>query len=97
MLFMEEKIFTIEEQYNNQYNKIYAQCPLRFVLRVQEAITLPMYGLVGGGVSHQRVTPLQFCEHGVKTGACVYQEDVLQGVVKPLNTTVFSGQKQIFQ
>jgi len=27
----------------------------------------------------------------------VYQEDVLQGVVKPLNTTVFSGQKWVFQ
>jgi inhibitor of nuclear factor kappa-B kinase subunit alpha len=27
----------------------------------------------------------------------VYQEDVPQGVVKPLNTTVFSGQKWVFQ
>jgi len=27
----------------------------------------------------------------------VYQEDVLQGVVKPLNTTVFNGQKWVFQ
>jgi inhibitor of nuclear factor kappa-B kinase subunit alpha len=27
----------------------------------------------------------------------VYQENVLQGAVKPLNTTVFSGQKWIFQ
>jgi len=27
----------------------------------------------------------------------VYQEDVLQGVVKPLNTTFFSGQKWVFQ
>ena len=25
ILFTDEKIFTIEEQYNNQYNKIYAQ------------------------------------------------------------------------
>ena len=33
----------------------------------------------------------------VKTGACVYQEDVLQGVVKPLNTTAFNGQKWVFQ
>jgi len=42
ILFTDEKIFTIEEQYNNQYNKIYAQSLLRCVLRVQEAITLPM-------------------------------------------------------
>jgi hypothetical protein len=27
----------------------------------------------------------------------MYQEDVLQGVVKPLNTTVFNGQKWVFQ
>jgi hypothetical protein len=27
----------------------------------------------------------------------VYQEDALQGVVKPFNTTLFSGQKWIFQ
>ena len=33
----------------------------------------------------------------MKTGARVYQDDVLQGVVKPLNTTVFSGQKWVFQ
>jgi hypothetical protein len=33
----------------------------------------------------------------MKTGARVYQEDVLQGIVKPLNTTVFSGQKWVFQ
>jgi hypothetical protein len=28
ILFTDEKFFTIEEQYNNQYNKIYAQTPL---------------------------------------------------------------------
>jgi hypothetical protein len=27
----------------------------------------------------------------------MYQEDVLQGVVKPLNTTLFNGQKWFFQ
>jgi len=33
----------------------------------------------------------------VKTGAQVYQEDVLQGVLKHLNTNVFNGQKWVFQ
>jgi inhibitor of nuclear factor kappa-B kinase subunit alpha len=47
-------------------------------------------------VSHQEVAPLHFYEKGVKTGArCI--KDVLQGVVKPLNTTVFNGQKWAFQ
>jgi len=72
------------------------KCPLRCVLRVQEAITLPM-SWFGGGLSHQGVILLHFCEKGVKTGACMCQEDVLQGVVKPLNATVFSGQKWVFQ
>ena len=72
------------------------KCPLRCVLRVLEAITLPT-SWFGGGVSHCWVTPLHFCEKGVKTGARVYQECVLEGVVKHLNTTVFSGQKWVFQ
>ena len=45
------------------------------------------------GVSHQGVTTLHFCEKGVKTGAFVNQEDVLQGVAKLLNITFFSVQK----
>ena len=49
------------------------------------------------GVSYQGVTTLRFCEKAVETGARVYQEDVLQGVVKPLNTTVFNNQKWVFQ
>jgi len=56
--------------------------PLRCVLRLQ-----------GGHrswseLSRQGVTHLHFCKTGVK----VYQEDVLQGVVKHLNMTFFSGQ-----
>ena len=43
------------------------------------------------GLSHQGVTPLHFCEKGVKTGARVYQDDVLQEIVKPLNTNLLSG------
>jgi len=62
----------------------------------REAITLPM-SWFGEAVSHHGVISLLFCKKGVKTGAWVYQEDVLQGVVKPLNTTVFNGQKWVFQ
>jgi hypothetical protein len=43
------------------------------------------------------MTPLHFCNKDVKTGAPVYQEDVLQRVVKTLNTPVFSGQKWVLQ
>jgi len=32
-----------------------------------------------------------------ETGVQVYQEDMLQGVVKQFNMTLFSGQKWVFQ
>jgi len=32
-----------------------------------------------------------------ETGVRVYQEDVLQGIVKHLNMTFFSGQEWVFQ
>jgi hypothetical protein len=48
------------------------------------------HGLVANVMSGG--TPLHFCEKVMKTGAQVYQEEVLQGVVKPLNITLFNGQ-----
>jgi len=93
---MDKKIFTIEEQYNNHYNKIYAHTSLE-VHSEGAGGHHPSYVLVWWGMSHQGVTPHNFCEKGVKTDARMYQQDVLKGVVKPLNMTVFSGQKQVFQ
>ena len=95
ILFTDEKIFITEEQYNNQYN-IYAQVSLE-VHSEGAGGHHPSYAMVWWWVSLQGVTPLHFCEKGVKTGARVFQEDVLQGVVKPFNMTVFSGQKWAFQ
>jgi hypothetical protein len=67
ILFMDEKIFTIEEQYNNQY-KIYAKTSLE--VRPEGAGGHhPSYVMVWWEVSHQGVTSLYFCKRGVKTGA----------------------------
>jgi len=61
ILFTVKKILTIEEQYNNQYNKIYAQMSL---VRFEGAEGHhPSYAMVWWGVSHQGVTPLHFCEN----------------------------------
>ena len=49
------------------------------------------------GVYRQGITFIHFCDKGLKTGVQVYQEDVLQGVVKPPNTALFNGKKWIFQ
>ena len=77
ILFMVEKIFTIEEQYNRQNNKIYAQTSREAKEKVPSVQRghHPCYFMVWWRVSYQGVTPLHFCEKGVKTGAQVYQED----------------------
>jgi hypothetical protein len=50
--FTDEKIFTIEEQYNNQYKKIYAQKSLE--VRSESAEDHhPSYVTVWSGVPHQ--------------------------------------------
>jgi hypothetical protein len=96
ILLMDKKIFTNEEQYDNQNNKIYAQTSLEVHFEGAGGYH-SSYVMVWWGVSHQGVTPPHFCKKGEKSGAQVYQEDVLQGVVKHLNTTVFTGQKWVFQ
>jgi hypothetical protein len=53
------------------------------------------HGLVGG-VPSGGDTPSFLQERG-ETVVQVYQEDVLQGVVKQLNMTLFSGQEWVFQ
>ena len=65
-IFMDEKIFTIEEQYNHQDNNIYAQMSHEVkenVLRVQGGHH-PSYIMVWWEVSHQGVTHLHFCKKG---------------------------------
>jgi len=65
--------------------------PLRSVLRVHEAITLPT-SWFGGGCPIRGWHLFIFARKVWK----LVPEDVLQGVVKPLNTNVFSGQKWVF-
>jgi len=96
ILFTDEKFFTIEEQYNNPNNKSYAQTSLEMN---SEGAGMPSpflrHGLVGGVPS--RGDTFSFLQERGETGVRVYQEDVLQGVVKQLNMTLFSGQEWVFQ
>jgi hypothetical protein len=87
-----------KQQYNCQNDKIYAQTSREAKEKIPRVHRShhPAYVMIWWGVSHHGVTPLHFCKKGVKTGAPVYQENVLQGVVKPLNTTPFNGQKWAF-
>jgi hypothetical protein len=94
----DEKIFTSRSS-TSQNDNIYAQTSREAKENVPKVHRghHPSYVVVWWRVSRQGVTPLRFCEKGVKTGARMYQEDVLQGVVQQLNTAVFSGQKWVVQ
>ena len=76
ILFMDEKFFTIEEQYKNQNNKIYAQTSLEVH---SECAVMPSpflrHGLVGGVPS--RSDTASFLQEGGETGVRVYHEDVI--------------------
>ena len=64
ILFTDEKLFTIAEQYKNQ-KKIYAQTSLEVCSEgAGRPSTLLRHGLVRG--CHQGVTHLHFCNKGVK-------------------------------
>jgi hypothetical protein len=96
ILFMEEKFFTIKEQYNNQKNNIYAQTSLEVHSEGAGRSSLFLcHGLVGGVPSGSDIS--SFLQEGDETGVQVYQEDVLQGIMKQLNMTLFSGQEWVFQ
>jgi len=69
--------------------------PLRCILRLQGSHHAS-YVMVWWEVSHQGVTSL-FLQAIGETGVRVYQDYVLQGVVKQLNMTLFNGQEWLFQ
>jgi hypothetical protein len=86
ILFTDEKIFTTDDRYNHQNNKIYAQTSHEVKEKVPRVLGghHPSYIMVWWEVSHHGVTVFIFARRG-KTGVRVYPEDVLQGVVKHLN------------
>lgn len=99
ILFTDEKIFTIEEKFNRQNDRVYARSSreaTEMVGRVERGHH-PASVMVWWGVSWKGVTELHFCEKGVKTSARVYKETVLQDLVLPLNETLFNGAHWVFQ
>ena len=96
ILFTDEKLLTIEELYNNQNKKIYSQTSLEMCSEgAGRPSNLLRHGFVGG-VPSGGDTSSFLLERG-EIDIRVYQEDVLQEVVKQLNVTFFIGQKWVFQ
>ena len=79
----------------NRTTRFMLKHPLRCILRVQKGHH-PSYTMVRQEVSHQGATSSFLQERG-ETGVRMYQEDMLQGVVKHLNMSLFSGQEWVFQ
>lgn len=99
ILFTDEKNFTVEEKFNKQNDRVYARSSkeaAELVPRVQKGHH-PASVMVWWGVSYEGVTEVHFCEKGVKTSARVYQESVLERVVKPLNQSLFQNKPWTFQ
>lgn len=99
ILFTDEKIFTVEESFNKQNDRVYALSS-RHASEVSPRIQRghhPASVMVWWGVAYDGVTELHFCEKGVKTSAKVYQTNVLENVVKPLNKTLFANKPWTFQ
>lgn len=99
ILFTDEKIFTIQEKFNKQNDRVYARSSAEAseVVRRIEKGHHPASVMVWWGVSYDGITDLHFCEKGVKTSARVYQQTILEDVVKPLNHTLFQNQSWTFQ
>lgn len=99
ILFSDEKIFTVEQTFNRQNDRVYAHSSKEasaVAPRIERAHH-PASLMVWWGISYHGVTKLHFCEAGVKTKAANYQSDILDGVVKPLNDTLFRGGYWVFQ
>lgn len=99
ILFSDEKIFTIEETFNKQNDKVYARSSEQASQIAPRVIRghHPSSVMVWLGASYRGMTEVHFCEKGVKTGALVYQNTVLDKVVKPLTHTLFKNQPWVFQ
>lgn len=99
ILFTDEKIFTVEESFNKQNDRVYARSSReasQLIPRVQRGHH-PASVMVWWGVCYDGVTKLHFCEKGVKTSAKVYQSTVLEPIVKPLNQSIFTNKPWTFQ
>lgn len=96
ILFTDEKLFTVEQVFNHQNDRIWsAEAPAstRMVQRRQKPKAL----MVWGGICASGKTPLIFIEEGVKINSSVYRRDILEAVVLPWSQRHFGDRKWIFQ
>ncbi len=97
ILFVDEKIFTIEQKFNRQNNKVYLD-----IIRGQSKSSTIRRGYHPSSemvwwMSWNGATVIYFCMPGVKKTAEIYEKTILEPVVKSLNDTLFKWQRWIIQ
>uniref|UniRef100_A0AC35TPM9 DDE_3 domain-containing protein n=1 Tax=Rhabditophanes sp. KR3021 TaxID=114890 RepID=A0AC35TPM9_9BILA len=96
IVWTDEKLFTIEQAFNKQNDRIWAEKiedNNRYVERRQK----PKSVMVWAGVCGLAKTPLIFIEEGVKVNKEVYTNDILDKVVTPWARQVFGKDYWMFQ
>jgi hypothetical protein len=96
ILFTDEKMFTIEEQYNNQYNEIYAQTSLEVRSEGAGGHHYSYVMVWRGGVPSGGDTS-SYLQERCENWCPIVSSICAKRIVNPLNTTVFNGQKWVFQ
>ena len=89
-MFTDEKIFTIEQSFNSQNDRIWAESSPGedvIVTRIQKPVSI----MVWGGISATSKTPLLFLEKGVKMNQNTYREILENSVLPWAKTQIMTG------
>src|SRR5277367_3805735 len=99
ILFTDEKIFTVEEKFNGQKDRIYAKrkSDIPIAVRKSKKAHHPGSVMVWVGVTWMGKAEVCFVPQGVNVRAKNYLESVLEPIVKPLGATLFSDDHWSFQ
>ncbi len=99
IVFSDEKLFTVEEKFNAQNDRIYAMAiedlpeNLRTVQRFQKSSSV----MVWAGVGYNGKIPLKFVDPGVKINAVYYQNEILQSTLMPNVGSLYPDGQWTFQ
>ncbi|GFT97835.1 uncharacterized protein TNCV_2167531 [Trichonephila clavipes] len=87
-LFIDETLFTVQQVHNSPNDRIWCvEAPSTSA--IVEHRQYPKSVMVWGGICLSGKTPLVFVEEGVKINQKVYQRDIIEAVVLPLDQKTF--------
>lgn len=95
-LFSDEKLFTVEQGYNHQNDRIWSTDAPRNS-EIVERRQNPKSVMVWGGICSTGKTPLVFVDAGLKINQEMYRRDILENVLLPWAKQHFGNDKWTFQ